>query len=59
MVLDVQPYLFGFLSGFFWGAFFALVGHFGAIFGVWVRLINYFGTYLNRQTTFILEVYPN
>ena len=29
---------------------------FGAIFGVGVRFKNFFGTYLHRLTTFILEV---
>ena len=38
------------------GAFFVLFGPLGAIFGVKVKLINIFGTYLHRLTTFILEV---
>ena len=50
--------IFLFFVWLFWG-FLALSGPFGAIFGVWVRLINYFGTYLNRQTTLILELQPN
>ena len=33
-----------------------LFGPLGAIFGVDVRLKNYFGTYLHRLTTFIFEV---
>ena len=55
LVLEVQPYLFAFTSAKF-GAFFALFGPLGAIFGVEVRFKNIFGTYLHRLTTFILEV---
>ena len=37
-------------------AFFALFGPFGAIFWVWIKFKNFFGTYLHKLTTFILEV---
>ena len=49
------PIFFVFNSAKF-GTFFALLRPFGAIFGVGVRFKNFFGTYLHRLTTFILEV---
>ena len=55
LVLEVQPYLFAFTSAKF-GAFFALFGPFGAIFGVEVRFEKIFGTFLHRLKTLILEV---
>ena len=48
------PIFFVFNSAKF-GTFFALLRPFGAIFGVGVRFKNFFGTYLLRLTTFILE----
>ena len=49
------PIFFVFNSAKF-GTLFALLRPLGAIFGVGVRLKNFFGTYLHRLTTFILEV---
>ena len=37
---------------------FALFGPFRAIFVVWVRFKNFFGTYLCRQSTLVLEIQP-
>ena len=39
-------------------ALFALFGLFAAIFGVGVRFKNFFGTYLCKQLTEVLEVQP-
>ena len=55
LVLEVQSYLFAFTLSKF-GAFFALFGFLGAIFGVDVRFKNIFGTYLCRLSIFVLEV---
>ena len=40
------------------GPFFGLFGPFGAICRVWVKPKNFFGTYLCRQSTLVLEVQP-
>ena len=55
--MEVRSYLFVFNLAKF-GAFFALFGPFGALFGVGVRFKNFFGTYLYRQSTLVLEVKP-
>ena len=47
LVLEVQPYLFAFTLVKF-GAFFALFGPSGAIFGVGVMFKKIFRTYLHR-----------
>ena len=44
LVLDMQPHLFDFNSPKF-GAFFALFGPFGAIFGVGFKFKNFFGSF--------------
>ena len=55
LVLEIQPYLIVFNLAKF-GAFLTFFGPFEAIFGVWVKLMKFFETYLHRLTTFILEV---
>ena len=53
----VQPNLFV-LNPATIGAFWHFLGPFGAIFGVRVRFNNFFGTYLCKQSTLVLEVQP-